>query len=327
MLPQTTLGIDIAKETMHCTLLSAAASQPLWQGVLPRTAAGLASLLQLAPPEAAWVVEPTGPYSTLVVESGRAAGRTVLLAPPKAAKSFLNSLQQRAKTDRLDSFGLGRYGLAVPLRDYPLRDAVTEQLQQLVRARRGLSDAKASLGQQAQALPGARAVLQPALDALQRQLVAVERELERLLRKEPSLSAARELRKVPGIGLVTTATALACLEAKQFERADQFVAHIGLDVKVMQSGRRQGQAGLSKHGDAELRRLFYLCARSSVTAKDGPFTADYDRLVARQLPKTGALNAVARKLARLCWSLHHYQASYDPHRVHHQPTRAQPAPL
>ena len=126
----------------------------------------------------------------------------------------------------------------------------------------------------------------------------------------------KRLQGVPGIGPVSAVALVVRLKSSDFASYDQFVAYVGLDVRVRQSGQRKGTLGLTKQGDAELRRLLYLCASASVTAKNSPLAEQYERELAKGLPRTAALNALARKLARLCWSMHRYRTSYDPARVH-----------
>ena len=106
------LGIDVSKDTLACTWLDATTRQTLWEGTVPNTTHGVNCLLRRIPAESPWVLEPTGRYSTSVARQACAAGRQVLLASPKKAKCFLQSVQSRAKTDRLDSRGLGLYPLA-----------------------------------------------------------------------------------------------------------------------------------------------------------------------------------------------------------------------
>jgi transposase len=125
---------------------------------------------------------------------------------------------------------------------------------------------------------------------------------------------------IPGIGEVTAPALAACLLDKQFTHPDQFVAYIGLDIRVHQSGRRRGQFGLSKYGDAEVRRLLYLAAMAAATCtRDTTFAERYAREQAKGLAKTAALNAVARKLAKVAWSLVAHGTTYDPTRVDAQP--------
>src|SRR5436309_2206267 len=82
------------------------------------------------PVSAPWVIEPTGRYSVFAAKLAQEAGRLVLLAPPRKAKAFLNSLQSRAKTDRLDGQGLALFGLSRSLAPYPIKSQAVEQLDQ-----------------------------------------------------------------------------------------------------------------------------------------------------------------------------------------------------
>lgn len=97
---------------------------------------------------------------------------------------------------------------------------------------------------------------------------------------------------MPGTGPVVASTLVSRLTARSFSHPDQFVAYCGLDVRVRQSGKKSGQFGLSKQGEAELGRLLYLAAQSSPRAKDSPFKAQYEKERAKGLSSTAALCAV-----------------------------------
>ncbi len=146
----------------------------------------------------------------------------------------------------------------------------------------------------------------------------MDKQIAQLTASHQEFAIATELEKVPGFGKVTAATLASRLAGHTFGHSDQFVAYCGLDVGVRQSGKKNGQTGLTKQGDGELRRLLYLAAQSNLRAKDSPFKAQYERERAKGLSSTAALCAVARKLARLAWSLHKHGASYHPQRVHQQ---------
>src|SRR3954453_21672896 len=98
MTATTVLGIDVSKETLVCALLDVPTRKPRWQKSFPNTEAGARKLLEQTPPDASWVMEPTGNYSLAVAKRAQAAGRTVLMADPKAAHHYLKSRQGRAKT-------------------------------------------------------------------------------------------------------------------------------------------------------------------------------------------------------------------------------------
>lgn len=109
------------------------------------------------------------------------------------------------------------------------------------------------------------------------------------------------------------------MRSKTFAHAEQFVAYIGLDIQVRESGRWRGQARLSRRGHSELRRLFYCCAQANLRRREpSPFTALYQREREKGRTSTAALNVVARKLATTCWSLIQHQQTYDPTRVGRQ---------
>lgn len=340
------LGVDVSKAELHGTWRDPETRAIGWQGVVPNSPAGIRQLLRRVP-SGGLVVEPTGRYGEALVRAARAVGREVLLAPSRKARAFLWAEQPRAKTDRVDSAGLALYGLSGRLRPYPLPSPAVDQVQQLLAARRGLSQSLTSLRQQRAALPLAAAALTPAITALEAQLAELDRLLERALASPPAAApqralpaaaaadptaaapataghplatAAAALDAVPGIGAVTAAALAACLVDKQFTHPDQFVAYVGLDIRVRQSGRRRGRPALSKQGDAELRRLLYLAARAAASTKhDRTFARRYAREQAKGLAKTAALNAVARKLAKVAWSIVAHRTTYDPARVDMQP--------
>jgi transposase len=310
------LGVDVGKAELYGTWRDPGSRRIRWQGAVPNTAAGIRQLLRRVP-SGSVVVEPTGRYGEPLVRAAWAAGREVLLAPPRKARAFLWAEQPRAKTDRVDSAGLALYGLSGRLRPYVLPSDAVDHARQLLAARRGLSRSLTSLRQQQAALPRAADALAPAIEALRRQVADLDRRLARHARDAPELAGpVASLEAVPGVGLVTATALAACLTQKRFASADQFVAYVGLDIRVHHSGRHRGQFGLSKHGDAELRRLLFLAAlAASRSRRDPTFAARYAREHAKGLPKTAALNAVARKLAKLAWSIVAHGTPYDPARV------------
>lgn len=312
------LGIDVSKDTLVCTLFDPQTQKPLWNRTVANSAAGVRGLLRQTPAESAWAMEPTGRYSLLAATTARQAGRQVLLAQPKKAQHFLRSIQSRAKTDRLDSHGIGLFALCRPLPPYPLKSAVVEQLDQLLSVRKSLSLSLAAFEQQARELAYGAAALEPVMAALRVQRKEIDRQIAQITTSQPEFSITAELEKVPGIGPVTAATLASRLTGHSFGHSDQFVAYCGLDIGVRQSGKKNGQTGLTKQGDGEMRRLLYLAAQSNLRSKNSPFRLQYERELGKGLPTTAALCAVARKLARLAWSLHKHHATYDPNRIYQQ---------
>lgn len=320
-------ALDVSKDTLVCTLLDPLTRNTRWERTVDNTPASVRQLLAKTDPTTPWVLEPTGRFSLAVVQLAQAAGRTVLLAPPRKAKNYLKSIQTRAKTDRLDSRGLGLFALTHDLSPYPVKSEAVERIDQWLTARKGVTDAIASLQVRIVELPHAAELLKQTVADLKSRQKELDRQIEQETKRAEFAAVARLLR-VHGIGPVTAAAAVSRLQSKQFGHPDQFVAYIGFDIGVIQSGKRVGQLGLTKEGDAELRRLFYLCAKSSIRAEGSPFRGQYKRELQKGRKKTAALCIVARKMARLCWSMVKHGTEYDPERVYQQPkTGPQPADL
>ena len=311
------LGIDVGSKILTAALcLDPHVEVPDWELEVPNSEIGIAKLLSKTHPLVPWVVEPTGRYSILVVQKAHEAGRTVLLAPNRKAQAFLWSMTGgRAKTDKIDGRGLALFGHSRALLPYCLKSENVDQLDQLLSARRGLSRARSQLNLQAASLPRVQEPLRAVSETISKEIKALDKKIEAMVKSNPEFAAAIKLQKIPGIGPVTAAAVASRLTAKQFMNPDQFVAYIGLDIGVRQSGKRNGNTGLTKQGDAELRRLLYVCAQAAQRSKENPFSIQYKRERAKGLATTAAFCAVARKLAHVCWAMHKYQAEYDPDRV------------
>ncbi len=318
------LGIDVSSQMLETALCLDRHAKPQWRREVPNSAAGVDELLTLTPADVPWIVEPTGRYSLLVVKQAQAAGRKVLLAPTRHAKLFLKSLQSRAKTDKLDGRGLALFGHSRPLHPFPIKSDNVEQLDQFLSARKLLSRSLSSLKLQAESLPKAKEALLPAIKVLKEQIKHLDKQIAALSTDPvayPEFAATKRLLKVPGIGPVTAAALVSRLSAKRFSHPDQLVAYVGLDVGVRQSGKRIGYTGLTKQGDAELRRLMFLCATAVLCGKDNPFKTQYHREKEKGLSSTAAICAVARKMLCVCWSIHKHGTDYDASRVSKRPER------
>ncbi len=311
------IGIDVSKDTLAVCCWEQDHPAPTWERAYPNSEAGLRQLLADTAPEEPWVLEPTGPYSLRVVEGALAAGRVPRKADPLAAKRYLQSHSVRAKTDRVDARGLARFGLDRSLPAYRLKDPALQHLWELLQVRRGLAKALATLRQQQHVLTSVDAVTQQATAALRQQLAGLDRAIQAAARPFP-LSA--RLRQVPGLGLLNAAALTVRLLACDFPTKDAFVAYLGLDVRVCDSGIFRGKRRLTKHGDAHLRWLLYLAARATLRKKDDlGFRRLYERKVAEGCTTTGAFCIVARKLAKVAWALARTGQDYDPARVFTQP--------
>jgi transposase len=134
------------------------------------------------------------------------------------------------------------------------------------------------------------------IDALSLQLRDYGRRIEEVALKHPEVA---RLASVPGVGTLTaTAFVLTLGRKERFAHSRDVGAFLGLRPQQKQSGERDPRLGISKSGDAYLRRLLVQCAHHIL----GPWGKD-SALRQWGLSKGGgtgkkrAVVAVARKLA------------------------------
>lgn len=125
------------------------------------------------------------------------------------------------------------------------------------------------------------------------------------------------LSAISGVGPVTSlAFVLTLEESSRFDKSRTVGPFLGLAPKRDKSGQTDKQLGITKAGDAYLRRLLVGCAQYIL----GPFGPDCDlrqfglKLAARggKNAKRRAVVAVARKLAVMMHHLWKSGAAYDP---------------
>jgi hypothetical protein len=302
MLGVAVLGVDVSRAMLATSLLDPLSRTALWQAQCPNTLTGIRSLLKTTPQDVPIVLEPTGRCGQLVVREARAAGRQVLLAEPRRAKAFLRSVQSRARTDKLDSVGLALFALSSRCRLTRSKARWRKSWINCCLLARALPPRWRAWSSRPTSCPMPRRRSSQLYRHFERSGTGWTRRLKSL--RAPGTRAGRAARwpkppkpfcGCPGtrlrvIGPVTAAALASRLCSRAFCHADQFVAYIGLDIRVIQSGRKRGQRGLTKQGDAELRRLLFNCARAATLAKGSPSRGHYERERAKGLePDGGAL--------------------------------------
>jgi transposase len=132
------------------------------------------------------------------------------------------------------------------------------------------------------------------IDALERQLAPIDRQLRSYARRQPG---CRALMGQFGIGEMTAVTILAELgDARRFSSSRDAVRYAGLDITVHPSDRRRAPGHLSRQGPPALRWALFeaaLCA-----SRSGSPDHDYYRQTAERADGTAAGLAVARKLLK-----------------------------
>jgi transposase len=136
------------------------------------------------------------------------------------------------------------------------------------------------------------------VDALDRQLRPIERELRLLARRQPG---CRALMTHYGIGELTAPVILCELgDISRLSASRQAVRLTGLDIGVHRSDRRSRPGKLTRQGSPYLRWALYESAQAACRPTS-PDRADYLKLKERGLSHPRASLTLARKLARRCF--------------------------
>ena len=104
---------------------------------------------------------------------------------------------------------------------------------------------------------------------------------------------------------------LAFLSVENFDSAKQVAAFVGLNPKPRQSGSSvRGVGKISKTGDADLRKAFYMPAVVSI--KFNPIIKDFaERLSSTGKPKMVIVIAAMRKLLHIIYGVLKNEASFN----------------
>jgi len=173
---------------------------------------------------------------------------------------------------------------------------------------KGLSEQRAVIDEQLP--PSMRTLADGQLQMLEQigqRIDRLEREIAALQKQLP---AARELDRVPGLGVLGSSAVAATLgDAKAWRSGREFSASIGLVPAHAGTGGKVRVGHLSKRGDPYLRTLFIHGARSVIEhAKVLPKWLE--QLLARR-PHNVAVVALANKMARTAWALVAHGRTYQ----------------
>lgn len=152
---------------------------------------------------------------------------------------------------------------------------------------------------------------------LEERIEAVERELEQVVRQEPTLQA---LRQIPGIGTLTASAMYASVgNIHSFKSGRHLASWLGLTTRESSSGSNRRLGRISEQGDAYLRMLLIHGARSALLAaerrsKEQRQLTRLQAWVLEQAEKghpNRAVVALANKMARIVWAVWKHERAFD----------------
>lgn len=301
------LGVDVAKAEL---VLCQGWDEQLVTLVNERRA--IRSYLKHLSGPTALAVEATNRFHLALVEEAQALGHTVYVVDGYRLNAYRKSIGGRAKTDASDARLLLRYlrHEQTSLRPWSPPPAGYNRLIRLLRRRASLIQAKVALTQSLQELPELKAAVRSLLRQFARLDLLIQTRLRQALAEHGWAADAQRCQAIEGIGPLTAAGLVTVFRRGAFHSSDAFIAFLGLDVRVRDSGQFTGRRKLTKQGDPELRRLLHNAAMAACRcAAWQPF---YQRYRTRGLSTTQCLVILARKLARIAFALLKHQSTYQP---------------
>ena len=292
---EITLGIDVAKDELviyewNTEQTTTLANQPT---KIAAWLKGVYGPVRLA-------VEPSSSYHLELVQQAQAAGWTVYPVNPRQLAHYRLAVGERHKTDATDAALLARYLAheADSLRPFKPLDAKAQRLWALLKRRAIVVSMRQQLQQSFRDLP---VNTQAPRGQLQCLIAHLEQLIRTLIAEFGWQADYHRCLSIPGIGAINAAALTAVFHRGTFAGSDAFVAFIGLDVRLRESGKFKGQSKLSKCGEPEIRRLLYCAAQAS---RSYPlFAAYHQQQLDKGLCKIAAAVVLARKIARIAFSL------------------------
>lgn len=302
LVSKITLGIDVSKDDLVICDWDAQELITLEnQGsAIKDWLASLCGPVQIA-------IEPTSSYHLEVVEQALARGFEVYLINPRQLAHYREAVNVRNKTDPADAWLLARYLAheSSSLRPFTLPCAKARQLWGLLKRRAAVVKARVQLDQSFRETKLSTRAL---FTEFKRLLDRIDQRIRALVRALGWWADYQRCLSMPGIGPLNAAALVTAFHRGVFASADAFVAFIGFDVRLRESGKYKGKRKITKRGEAELRRLLY-CATQPARSYQ-LFDDYYQNQLNKGLPKIAAKVVLARKLARIAFALLTNQQSF-----------------
>jgi transposase len=306
------IGIDVSKRTLDIVLRRQDAEEHI---VVKNDTADIQKFAKrLQQCTCPIVCESTGRYHLLCSYLLSQAGLDVRVVNPLISHRYLTASIRKQKTDKIDANGLAQ--MAATASDLPdrfvlsktdlhirqkmgLLCAIERQLQSQKLSLQNYIECQETLGLQTSDVE--RQLLEITRE-LRHQKDLFEQEIETLAALNPNHAARRDLAAtVPGVSPLL-ASLLSQLLRTDCVSARQWIAFVGLDISLNQSGQWKGNGKLSKRGNAYLRKRLF-CAAWGAVMRYEVFRLYYDKLKSDGRKHKEALVIIARKILRILFAV------------------------
>ena len=325
------VGIDVSKDTLELCMSRFDSSLCIGithTGTVSNTQKGIDQLIEriarYCEPSIAvhCILEATGVYHELVAHKLHEQGFKVSIVLPTKAKAFVKSINQRAKTDKVDARLLAQLGLERMLQLWEPAEPLWRQVRELTREREALVSQRSRLKNKTHALlssyetsAGRLARLKEHIALITQHIKSIDAELRILLTSDELIKKKVDnICQIKGISMLTLATVLGETNGFNLVRNQrQLVAYAGMDVRIHESGAVKKKGRLSKKGNVHIRQALYMPALNAAH-RNKALSIHYQQLNERQKAKKQGVIAVARKLLILMYSLWKSEQPYNPNK-------------
>jgi len=312
------VGIDIAADNFVVSIYQSPSKPVTTKDGFSNTFDGFNTLSvwfekqKLDPANCVTCMEATGVYSEGLAHYLVTQGFKVSVEPPLKVKRAFDPVGH--KTDPVDSRQIAEYTYRYSdeLRFWKPKDEIIEKIKHLLTAREQFTKQSVALQNSMSAYK--KHVVQVnlitnahthILKELKKQIAEIDKELEQLIRKNPTISNIKnQLMSLPGFGLLLSSSLIAMTSAfSEITSYKTLAAFIGICPYQHQSGSSVYRPPhIRPFGPAYARKLLMLAARSVVTHK-AEFKKYYLRKLAEGKAKKLVLNNVANKLIKIACAM------------------------
>ncbi|MCP1498848.1 transposase [Pseudomonas migulae] len=304
---QVVVGVDVAKDEI--AVYRSDLEQVL---IVSNERSALKVWLKALPANSAIALEATNTYHLDTTEMAHEMGHDVYVIDGSRLNRYREGIGIRAKTDALDAALLARYlsKESDKLRIWSPPPKAYTQLKSLLRRRAELVRHRVAIKQSWKDEPLLEEALADYLACLEQIEKSIQKVLKSIVSEADMDAQVKRCQAVEGVGVLTATAAVTAFMRGDFSDSDGYIAFLGMDPRVRQSGKKDQKRYLSKRGDSEFRRLFH---NSAMAASRSPaWKPYYQSYLARGMKGTQALVILARKLARVLFALMKNQSEYKP---------------
>jgi transposase len=323
------LGLDVAKDSLVAALLSETGELIAPATTFANNTEGFAELLAWLPQPSRTIgmCEPTGVYNQHLKHALAAALESLHELNSQTLKQFAFT-QVRTKTDQADAVMIADAARVLYLTKRekldncrvslsPERENLALWLAEYDRLRKAIAMLRRQIGELDHHAAGDARKVQKRREQELKRLLAQQKQVAREIQTAYAKlddGQARLIDSIPGVGPISTAAALVAIRSvDRFRSADALKAYLGIYPRRNQSGKREKQSHLARHGNALMRHALWNAAKAAIIVKNpaNPFRKLHDRLTAKGRSYNYGIGAVCRKLVQVIYGVLKSQTPYQ----------------